>query len=326
VGIKDYSPKYERMAPLKKAALPGDTLKQQLKDRARDRVHTFLMAEDTIKCAFINGTRMVKEMRANFHFGLLETLVAGHAYLAGGLLSTTLKGQDRLNIRVDCSGPIKGFSVETNARGEIRGYLKQTPIPLDKPLTDFNLSPFFGSGFLTITKSLEGMKQPYTGQVMIQYGSIAKDLAHYYFTSEQTPTVFILSIQFDRQGEVKGAGGLFIQAMPGASDKTFDELEAIIHDFPSPGKLMADLEDPEMIVHSIFKDFNPHFLASERVEFFCPCSEEKIADYISLLPMEELRDMADKGPFPMETRCHNCNTVYRYEQDAVREMYAKRLN
>ncbi len=311
---------------MKKASLPGDTLKQQLKDRARDRVHTFLMADDTIKCAFINGTRMIREMRANFRYGVLETLVAGHAYLACGLMSTTLKGHDRLNFRIDCSGPIKGLSVEVNARGEVRGYLKQVPIPLTRPLTDFNLSPFFGSGFLTLTKIHEGMKQPYTGQVMLQHGSIARDLAHYYFTSEQTPTVLILSIQFDRQGEVKGAGGLFIQAMPGASDKTFDELETIIDHFPSPGKLMADLENPEMVIHSEFKNFTPRYLAHERVEFFCPCSEEKIGAYIAMLPMDDLRDMSENGPFPIETRCHNCNTLYHYQKDAIREMYEKRLN
>jgi molecular chaperone Hsp33 len=307
-------------------ALKGDTLKQQLKDKARDRVHTFLMADDTVKCAFINGTRMVKEMRANFRYGILETLVAGHAYLACGLLSTTLKGQDRLNLRIDCSGPIKGFSIEANARGEVRGYLKQVPIPISKPLTDFNLSPFFGAGFLTITKFLEGMKQPYTGQVALQYGSIAQDLAYYFFTSEQTPTVFILSIQFDKDGEVKGAGGLFIQTMPGASTATFNELESIVNDFPSPGKLMADLENPELIIHSQFSRFTPKYLTHERIEFFCPCNEEKIAGYIAMLPMDELRDMYEKGPFPIETRCHNCNTVYLFQGQTIRELYEKRLN
>ena len=311
---------------MKKAALPGDSLKQQLKDRARDRVHTFLMANDTIKCAFINGTRMVKEMRANFRYGVLETLVAGHAYLACGLMSTTLKGEDRLNLRVDCSGPIKGFSAEVNARGEIRGYLKQSPIPLDKPMTDFNLSPFFGSGFLTLTKSLEDMKQPYTGQVMIQHGSIAKDLAHYFFTSEQTPTVFILSVHFDSVGEVKGAGGLLLQTMPGVSDTTFDEIEAIIADFPSPGKLMSEHKNPVDIVTSCFHSFEPRALDHERVEFFCSCTEEKIGGYIAMLPINDLRDMADNGPFPIATRCHNCNTEYLFPQDVVREMFEKRIH
>lgn len=311
---------------MKKASLPGDTLKQQLKDRARDRVHTFLMADDTVKCAFINGTRMVREMRANFRYGILETLVAGHAYLAGGLLSTTLKGHDRLNLRVDCSGPIKGLTVETNSRGEVRGYLKQTPIPITQPLKDFNLSPFYGSGFLTLTKIQEGLKQPYTGQVMLQYGSLAKDLAHYYFTSEQTPTVFVLSIQFDRLGEVRGAGGLFLQAMPGATDSLIDQLETIVERFPSPGKLMADLESPEMVIHSEFKPFTPRYLAHERVEFFCPCSEEKIGAYMAMLPMDDLRDMAENGPFPIETRCHNCNTLYQYSRETIRDMYERRLN
>ena len=72
---------------------------------------------------------MVNEMRANHELGILETLVLGHAYIAAGLMSASLKGNDRLSLQVDCSGPIKGLVAETNAFGEVRGYLKQVPHP-----------------------------------------------------------------------------------------------------------------------------------------------------------------------------------------------------
>jgi molecular chaperone Hsp33 len=309
---------------LKKKAIAGDTVKDQLRARARDRVHTFLLAEGTIRGVFINGTRMVNEMRANFEYGILETYVAGQAYLAGGLMSANLKGNDRLVMTIDCSGPIKGLCVEVNAFGEIRGYLKRVPIPVEKPMEDFDLSPFFGSGFLTMTKYLEDMKQPYTGQVILAHGNMAKDLAHYFYTSEQTPTVFVLSIKFDSEGLVIGAGGLFLQAMPGASDKDCDALEDIISKLPSPGALMAEKQDPQEIIKTYFQSFGPKFLIDERIEFFCRCNKEKIANYISILPMDDLRDIAENGPFPLETRCHNCNTVYHYTKEDIMAIFEKR--
>ena len=180
----------------------GDTLKEKLLASAKDRLHKFLLADGAVRGAIMNGTRMVNEMRANHELGILETLVLGRAYLGVVLMAADLKSNDRISVKFDCSGPIKGLVVEANAFGEVRGFLKQVPIPIDKPMESFDLSPFFRAGFLSVTKYLEDAKQPFTGQVMLKYGNIAQDLANYYLTSEQVPTAFNLSIKFDTEGQV----------------------------------------------------------------------------------------------------------------------------
>ncbi|MGD9212873.1 MAG: Hsp33 family molecular chaperone HslO, partial [Desulfobacteraceae bacterium] len=189
----------------------GQTLKEQLTASLMDQMYTFLLADGTIRGTLLHATRMVNEMRANHELGILETLVLGHAYMAAGLMTTGLKGNDRISLQVQCTGPIKGLIVESNAFGEVRGYLKQIPIPINKPLEDFNLAPFYDSGSLAVTKYLEDAKQPFSGQVKLVHGSLAKDLTHYYLQSEQISTAFNLSIMFDRNGVVTGAGGLFLQ-------------------------------------------------------------------------------------------------------------------
>jgi molecular chaperone Hsp33 len=131
-------------------------------------------------------------------------------------MAADLKGDDRVAMQINCSGPVKGLSVEANAFGEVRGYLKRVPIPVEAPVQDFDLSGFFGAGILSVTRYLQSAKQPFTGQVELRHGNIAQDLAYYFLTSEQVPTAFNLSIRFDREGEVIGAGGLCLQAMTGA--------------------------------------------------------------------------------------------------------------
>ncbi|MEJ2169893.1 MAG: Hsp33 family molecular chaperone HslO, partial [Desulfobacterales bacterium] len=126
----------------------GDTLREKLLASAKDRLHKFLLADGAIRGAIMNGTRMVNEMRANHGLGILETLVLGRAYLGVGLMAADLKGNDRISIKFDCSGPIKGLVAEANAFGEVRGFLNQVPIPIDNPMESFSLSPFFGAGFL----------------------------------------------------------------------------------------------------------------------------------------------------------------------------------
>ena len=311
---------------MKKKQPFGADLKEKLQASARDRVHKFLLADNTVRGAFINGTRMVNEMRANFGYGILETLISGHAYLAAGLLSANLKGNDRVALDINCSGPVKGLSVEVNSFGEVRGYLKNYPIPLDKPLEDFDMSKFFGNGLIKITKYLEDLKQPYTGQTILQYGNIAEDLAYYFFTSEQTPTVFNLSVQFDNDGNVTGAGGLFLQAMPGASEATLEQLENIISKLESPGALMAENQEPGEIIETSFKELGPKVLDSYRIEFFCRCSDKTIGNYIQMLPVEDLAEIAQNGPFPVVTTCHNCNTEYHFSKEDIQIMAGRRFN
>ena len=107
----------------------GMTLKDQLKAGAKDRLHNFLLAGGAIRGVIMHGTRMVNEMRANHELGILETLVLGRAYLGAGLMSADLKSIDRISLKIDCSGPIKGLVVEANAFGEIRGFLLENGFP-----------------------------------------------------------------------------------------------------------------------------------------------------------------------------------------------------
>lgn len=307
-----------------KKQLYGKTLKEQYLASAKDRIHRFFLDGGQVRGAVLYGTRMVNEMRANHELGILETLVLGHAYLGAGLLTAHLKGSDRIGLKIECSGPIKGLEVEANAFGEVRGHLKQVPIPIEKPPESFNLSPFFGAGFIRVTRFLEDAKQPFTGQVELHYGSIARDLAWYYLTSEQIPTAFNLSVQFDTNGHVTGAGGLFLQAMPDADDAILADLENLVAGLPSIGERFAAAVSAPDLVQEAFDSHQPEFLADYRVEFMCHCNRDKIENMLMMLPLTDLKDIRDNGPFPLEIQCHHCNTTYLFEKDELAQIYGRR--
>ncbi|MBA4367366.1 MAG: Hsp33 family molecular chaperone HslO [Desulfobacterium sp.] len=309
---------------MKKADIFGNNRKERLKASARDRSYSFVMNDGMVRGCMVNATTMVKEMRTNHQLGILETLVLGHSYIAGILIASGLKGNDRISLQIDCSGPIKGLVVEANSYGEVRGHLKKVPILINKPLDDFNLSPFFGAGFLSVTKYLEDAKQPFTGQVELQYGSIAKDLTYYYSQSEQTPSAIILSIQFDSDGEVVGAGGLLVQVMPGADDQTIDGIEGSVKGLPSLGEYFSENKKIEDIIHDVFKHCNPKILANHRVEFMCHCNEDRMKNYLLLLPANDIADLSENGPFPMELICHHCNTKYYFSQQELKAIQQNR--
>jgi molecular chaperone Hsp33 len=307
-----------------KTTLEGESLKERLLASAKDRIYNFLLADGAVRGAILHGTRMVNEMRANHELGIFETLVLGRAYLGAGLMSANLKGADAISLKIECSGPIKGLTVEANAFGEVRGFLKNVPIPIDKPMRDFDLSSFFGAGFLSVIRTIEDAKHPFTGKIALKYGNIAQDLANYYLKSEQIPTAFNLSIKYDPEGEVTGAGGLFLQAMPRADDALAAELEELVVQLPSLGEVFTDGQKPEGLIQAVFKKYTPRFLTDQRVEFMCHCSPERLGHVLMMLPMDELKDICDKGPFPLEMCCHYCNTLYHFSKEEIQELYTQR--
>jgi molecular chaperone Hsp33 len=279
------------------------------------------MADGLIKGAMVHSTRMVNEMRANHQTGPLETLILGQAYVAASLICSGLKGKnDRISMVIECSGPIKGLDVEANGHGEVRGSLKTPQIEVENPQEINNLVQLFGAGFLTVTQYLEKSNAPYAGQVALAHGSIAEDLAYYYTVSEQIPTGFILSVFFDDQEEVKGAGGIFLQALPGADTKMVGEAEKMMLAIGSLGKLFAKGQTPEEIIQATFSTLNPKVLESNRVEFFCRCSKVGMVGYLQGLPQEDKKDILKNGPFPLVIRCHHCNSAYEFAQKDLQSL------
>lgn len=296
-------------------------IKAQFKASAKDRLYRFVMADKTIKGAIVHSTRLVNEMRANHDLDPLETLVLGQAYIAVSLMGSSLKDKnDRVSLSIQCSGPIKGMDVETNVFGEVRGYLKTGTIEVKDPENIKFLSTLYGAGFLTVTKYLENAPTPYSGQVALEHGSVAEDLANYYLVSEQIPTGFKLSLFFDENENVTGAGGIFLQALPGADPDKVVEAEKQIQSLDSLGELFANGQSPEAVIDSAFSDLSPRILNNSRVEFYCRCSKEKMENYLRTLPQDDRTDIRENGPFPMEVRCHHCNSAYLFDKDELHKI------
>ena len=305
----------------------GKDLREQLQASARDKMHRFLLCDGAFRGAILEGTKLVNEMRRSHELGILETLILGHSYIGTLLMSSNLKGEDRIVLGITCDGPAGGVSVEANAYGEVRGYLNVSSIPLDEPLDSFDLSPFFGGGILTVTKMSPKAKHPFTGQISLEHGNIAQDLANFSTRSEQIPSAYSVSIYFDAAGEVVGAGGLLVQALPGAVEDDLFKLEQIINWLPSIGNEVAKGRTVDSLLLEEFKEFEPDLLDARRVEFMCHCNRDRFARFLHQLPEDELDDIADKGPFPVVLTCHNCNTNYLFntlEFDEVRRNASSR--
>lgn len=298
------------------------TKKEMMLEKAEDKCHSFILENGALRGKLINATNLVREMRANHELGILETVVLGQAYMGALVMALNLKNDGRILIQIECGGPIQGLSAEADNHGTVRGFLKQNPIPLEKEVKDFNLSEFFGPGFLTVNRLEQGMKTPHTSKVMLQYGNIGQDLAAYYLESEQTHTLISLSIKFDQEGIVTGAAALFLQAMPGAGESLLEKVEVAAAKIPSLGKFIEDGNKIDDLLEQYFLDFKPEILSRKRVEFFCTCSNKQMEKMLKTLPEKDRTDLKENGPFPMNIHCHNCNTAYQFSESEIKAIFA----
>lgn len=307
-----------------KKIIEDQELLQHLDGLPEDGRQVSLLADGQIRLTGLGGTTMVNQMRANFNLGLLETYVLGQAYVAAGLMASSVKGNDRIQLNVECGGPIGGIYVESWACGAVRGFIKNNPIPLDKPVESKDISLLYGPGFISVTKLLEGNRTPFTGQTMMQYGDLAKDLALYYNESEQTPTMFSLGLHFDKAGRVIGAGGLFIQAMPGCADDVLGKLQDASSKLPPLGKAISEGKPIAEYIQENFSDFGVQMLSSEPLGFSCPCTRDHFSTFLGRLPEDEKEGIIDDNKFPLELECLNCGTKYKFEKDEVLKIFGRK--
>lgn len=309
---------------------------QHLSQIEKDGMSVFIMADGRFRGAFFNGTELINQMRVQHNLGILETLILGQGILCAALMIQTMKGKEHIVLRYETNGSAKGFSVEVDSTGYVRGFLLNNPIPVDKPLESWDLAPFFGDGgTLTVTRYIEGGKEPQIGTTEIVYKNIAKDLTYFFLQSEQINTAFNTSIQFDKEGRVIGAGGLFLQSIPisgGKKTKEPNKTESNdkIEDFanmaqdelllraenaframPSIGQWFSDKGNRDDVVYGLFREFNPKVVLERDIIFDCPCSTEGFVRQIKYLPKNELDSILKEDPDPLEVICNNCGSTHK---------------
>ena len=284
-----------------------------------DGILRFTLLGGMVRGALASGTAMACRMRANHRLGIIESLALSQAYLCAALSSVSAKDGDRTAIRMDCSGALRGFSVEATWDGKVRGYLFNDSIRIDRPLDSFDLTPFLGSGTLSVSR-FQAEGEPFSGHVAMVEGGIAKNMAEYYLRSEQTRTAISVGVKFDAEGRIAGAGGLFLQALPGAADSDMEDAEDRIAELPSMGDWYSRGGSSGEFLSRWFGAFEPDVMATGPLRFECPCSRERFASFVARLPKHELEAMID----PAEVVCHNCGSAYHFSLDELKGFAADR--
>lgn len=285
-----------------------------------DKLIKALAIDNEIRVYVLNATNMVSEAQMRHDSWNTATAALGRAMVGTTLLGATLKGSDKLTVRIEGNGPIGHIVVDSNAQGETKGYIHNPKVSLElNGSGKLDVRGAVGTeGMLTVSKDL-GMKEPFVGQVPLVSGELGEDFTYYMANSEQVPSAIGVSVLVNSDESVKAAGGFMIQVLPGATDETIDRVEETIAQLPLVSSLLESGETPEQILNLIVGEANSNILEEMPVSFTCDCSKDRFGDAIVTLGADEIQEMIDED-HGAEAVCHFCRTQYEFSEEELEEL------
>lgn len=277
-------------------------------------------ANDQIRAFAAVTTEMVETAREHHNTSPVATAALGRLLTAGAMMGSMMKGEkDVLTLQIKAGGPLQGITVTADSQGNVKGYVGNPDVCIPaNSKGKLDVAGAVGPGFLTVIKDM-GLKEPYSGQVMLQTCEIAEDLTYYFATSEQVPSAVGLGVLMNKNNTVRQAGGFIVQLMPFAEEEVISRLEQNVQKINSVTNLLEEGHTPESLLEKVLEGFDVQINEKMDTRFQCNCSKERVAKALISIGRKELNEMIQEGK-PIEMNCHFCNTNYNFTVEELKEI------
>ena len=288
----------------------------------KDYIVRATAANAQIRAFAASTTELVEEARTRHNTSPVATAALGRLLTAGAMMGSMMKNPtDVLTLQVQCGGPIGGMTVTADSKGEVKGYVHNPDVMLPPKNGKLDVGGALGPGFLNVIKDM-GLKEPYSGQTILQTGEIAEDLTYYFATSEQVPSSVGLGVLMEKDNTVRCAGGFIVQVMPFIEEEVLSKLEENIKNIQSVTAMLDNGHTPEEMLNHVLEGLDVEITDTLPAKFDCNCSKERIEKAIISVGKKEIQEMIDDGK-DIEVNCHFCNTAYTFSVDELKELLKK---
>lgn len=271
-----------------------------------------------ISLSVLDTTEMVNKAIEIHGLSPVCAAALGRTLTVCTFMASNLKNQnDKLSVTVAGNGPGGKITVCGNGNLDMRGFIDnpnvELPLRADGKL---NVGGLVGNkGRLTVVRSM-GLKDPYSGSSELVSGEIAEDFTAYYALSEQQPTAIALGVKIGKDLKCIGAGGVIMQAMPGASDAAICMAEDVMSQLSSVSTLVQEVGAEGIIDKFIgevdYTEYHP--------DYRCLCDRNYIEKVLVSLGKKELDDIIEKeGQITVD--CQFCNKKYNFTNEDVERFF-----
>jgi molecular chaperone Hsp33 len=168
------------------------------------------------------------------------------------------------------------------------------------------------------------MKQRYQGHVDLISGEIDEDLQAYLCNSEQVVSGLRAAVRLGDEGQVLGAVGVLVQALPETDPAMVAACIARLEN-GALRKLLAHNPDHDQLAALALgveaNELRLGMSAEIPVSFHCPCGPEQARRVLSTLGAEDLLALADEQAIT-DIRCNFCGRNTQVPAADLREISA----
>lgn len=285
-----------------------------------------ILAEGRLRAGFAGGgalrwaaadiSEVVETARARLDLSPVAAAALGRSLAASALLlRLAVKTPTRLVLEISGDGPLGRVIAESDDQGSLRGMVGNRLA--DVPHTaagKLAVGRAVGRGLLRVIRESDGAS--YASQVQLVSGEIGEDLAHYLEQSEQTRSAVLLGVLGRRHG-VAAAGGMIVEALPGAPASVVARLEANIGGAGGVSRLVEE-GGARGVLDTLLAGLAPEERETRVLTYRCRCSRQRLERHLAPLPYEELVALADEAGV-IEAECAFCAERYRFDPGSFRE-------
>lgn len=290
----------------------------------KDYIVRASLANDSVRAFAISSTHLVAEARERHRTLPVVTAALGRLLSAGAIMGCMMKGdKDIVTVSLKGDGPAGYITVTADSHGHVKGFPGNPNVDIPRKYAGkLDVGAAVGRGLLTVSYDL-GLKEPYSGQVEIQTGEVAEDLAYYFTVSEQLPSAVGLGVMVDTDSSVKHAGGFIVQLLPDAPEDVIELLEKKLANLEPVTTMMEQGMTPEEMLLHIFEGVDIEFTERHDVEFYCDCSKEKVKRALAAISDKDLQDIVNDDE-DIEVKCYFCNTAYNFSIADIKDILSSR--
>jgi molecular chaperone Hsp33 len=285
-----------------------------------DRLCRGLYPARGLRVVFVRATETAR--LARMLHGLYPTTAHLFAQaLAGGLLLGALQKRegDRVNLQLECDGPLAGLLVDADASGNVRGYARRPEVHFAGDAAQGTRAALGGTGHLTVLRpTTEGSY--YRSTVQLEALDLVEDLRRWFATSEQVATALDLCVLPQGDEPLGDVVGLLVQRLPDGDEAAIEEIRARLAAGALPGALRADPHAQAVLRAVAGEGFE--LLADMEVAYRCGCDHARARAAVSALGVAGIDEvLATERQAVID--CQFCKKRYVIDEAELREIRGK---
>ena len=275
---------------------------------------------DEVSLAVADTTALVNEAIRIHGLSALSAAALGRTLTVAAYMCSSLKEvRGALSVSVKGNGVGGNIYVSGDKALHMRGYIENPHAELPPNASGkLDVGGCVGrEGYLSVVRD-DGENIPFVGTTPLVSGEIGEDFAAYFAYSEQLPTAIAVGVKIGTDGNCLGAGGVFLQPLPGASEESVNRAAEAIRSFGAVSS-MLEKHSAEEILREYFGAVKFYTLEPE---YKCNCSRNYIEGILAAMGEKEIRAViAEQGK--IDVHCHYCNTDYTFSPEDAEEIIRK---